>query len=42
MAATNSLVSMLAAAAAWLLAPNTALVRAGTRAAAQRPGALLR
>ena len=42
MAAINNLVSMPIAAAAWLLRPNNALVRASTRAAAQRPGALLR
>ena len=41
MAAVNSLVSLPPAAAAWLLRPNTALVRASSRAAAQ-PGALLR
>ncbi len=42
MAAINNLVSMHIAAAAWLLRPNNALVRASTRAAAQRPGTLLR
>jgi hypothetical protein len=42
MAAINNLVSMPIAAAAWLLRPNIALVRASTRAAAQPPGALLR
>jgi hypothetical protein len=42
MVAINNPVSMPIAAAAWLLRPNNALVRASTRAAAQRPGALLR
>ena len=42
MAGINNLVSMFIAAAAWLLRPNNALVRASTRAAAQRPGALVR
>jgi hypothetical protein len=42
MAVINKLVSMSIAAAAWLLRPNNALVRASPRAAAQRPGALLR
>ena len=42
MAANNNLVSMLNAAAAWLLRPNNILVRVSTRAAAQRPGALSR
>ena len=42
MAETNKLASMPIAAAARLLAPNNALVRASTRAAAQRRGALLR
>ena len=40
MAAVNNLVSMFIA-AAWLLRPNNALVRASTRAAAQPLGALL-
>jgi len=38
----NNLVSMQIAAAAWLLLRNNDLVRAGPRAAAQCPGALLR
>ncbi len=42
MAAIDNLVSMPIAAATWLLRPNNALVRASTRAAAQRPGALFR
>ena len=42
MAVVNNLVSMDISAAAWLLRPNNALVRASTRAAVQRPGALLR
>jgi hypothetical protein len=42
MAEINNLVSMPVAATAWLLAPNNALVRASTRAAAQQLGALLR
>ncbi|MFZ0496689.1 MAG: hypothetical protein WBD78_15825 [Methylocella sp.] len=42
MAVLDNLVSMSIAAAAWLLRPSNALVRAGTRAAAQRPGVLLR
>jgi hypothetical protein len=41
MAAVNNLVSTEIA-AAWLLLRNNDLVRAGTRAATQRPGALLR
>jgi hypothetical protein len=41
MAAVDSLVSMQIA-VAWLLLRNNDLVRAGTRAAAQRLGALLR
>jgi hypothetical protein len=40
MAAVNNLVSMQTA-AAWLLLRNNDLVRASTRAAARRPGALL-
>jgi len=42
MAAIDNLVSMHLVAAALLLRSNNALVRASTRAAAQRPGALLR
>jgi hypothetical protein len=42
MAAINKLVSTSIAVATWLLAPNNAVVRASTRAAAQRSGALLR
>jgi hypothetical protein len=42
MAVINNLISMPIVATAWLLAPNNALVRASTRAAAQRRGALLR
>ncbi len=42
MAAVKNLVSMPIAAAARLLRPNNALVRASTRAAPPRPGALLR
>ena len=42
MAVINNLVSMSIAAAVWLLRPNNGLVRASIRAAAQRPGALLR
>ncbi|MGA7385866.1 MAG: hypothetical protein WBW81_14590 [Methylocella sp.] len=42
MAAVNKLVSMPIALAAWLLRRKNALIRASTRAAAQRPGALLR
>ena len=42
MAVVNNLVSMDISAAAWLLGPNNALVCASTRAAVQRPGALLR
>jgi hypothetical protein len=38
----NNLVSMPVPAAARLLAPNNALVRACTHAAAPRPGSLLR
>lgn len=41
MAKINNPVSMSIAAATWLLRPN-ALVRASIRAAAQRPGVLLR
>jgi hypothetical protein len=41
MAAVNNLVSMQTA-AAWHLLRKNALVRARTRAAAQRPGAFLR
>jgi hypothetical protein len=41
MAGVDNLVSMFIA-AAWLLRPNNALVRASTRAAAQPPGTLLR
>ncbi|HEV7910332.1 MAG TPA: hypothetical protein VGP28_04425 [Methylocella sp.] len=41
MVGIDNLVSMFIA-AAWLLRPNNALARASTRAAAQRPGALLR
>ena len=42
MAAVDNLVSMQIVAAAWLLLCNNDLVRAGTRGAAQRRGALLR
>ena len=42
MAGINNPVSMSIAAAAWLLRPYDALVRASIRAAAQRPGVLLR
>jgi hypothetical protein len=41
MAIMINLVSMPVPAAAWLFAPNNALVRACTRAAAPLPGALL-
>jgi hypothetical protein len=41
MAGIDNLVSMSIAAAAWLLRPNNALVRASTRAVAQPLGALL-
>jgi hypothetical protein len=41
MAVINNFISM-SLAAAWLLRPNNALVSASTRAAAQRPGPLLR
>jgi len=41
MAGIDNLVSMSIAAAAWLLRPNNALVRASTRVAAQPLGALL-
>jgi hypothetical protein len=42
MVGIDNLVSMFIAAAAWLLRPKNALVRASTRAAVQPPGALLR
>jgi hypothetical protein len=42
MAAVNNLVSIQSAEAAWLLRRENALVRGGTHAAGQRPGAFLR
>jgi len=42
MAGINNPVSMSIVAAAWLLCPINALVRPSIRAAAQRPGVLLR